>query len=138
LCPCGNRGCLERYVSLDARGRWNGNDADWVSEITPVFRNAIAIIENLFDPETIVLGGLASPALLERLAASVEPLHNSVSARKDRVAPRIVVAQGGQHAVLRGAAALAVSGVLSPRFGQIFTAKRQREGDPLKGGDIAA
>ncbi|RWD60135.1 MAG: ROK family transcriptional regulator [Mesorhizobium sp.] len=138
LCPCGNRGCLERYVSLDARRRWNGNDADWVSEITPVFRNAIAIIENLFDPETIVLGGLASPALLERLAASVGPLHNSVSARKDRVAPRILVAQGGQHAVLRGAAALAVSGVLSPRFGQIFTAKRQREGDPLKGGDIAA
>ncbi|TIV93314.1 MAG: ROK family transcriptional regulator, partial [Mesorhizobium sp.] len=69
---------------------------------------------------------------------SVGPLHNSVSARKDRVAPRIVVAQGGQHAVLRGAAALAVSGVLSPRFGQIFTAKRQREGDPLKSGDIAA
>ncbi|TIN12768.1 MAG: ROK family transcriptional regulator, partial [Mesorhizobium sp.] len=49
-----------------------------------------------------------------------------------------LVAQGGQHAVLRGAAALAVSGVLSPRFGQIFTAKRQREGDLLNGGDIAA
>jgi predicted NBD/HSP70 family sugar kinase len=137
-CPCGNRGCLERYVSLDARGRWSGSDADWVAEVAPVFRSAIATIENLFDPETIVLGGLASPALLERLAASVEPLHNSVSARKDRVVSRILVARGGQHAVLRGAAALAVSGVLSPRFGQIFTAKRQREGDLLKGGDIAA
>jgi predicted NBD/HSP70 family sugar kinase len=137
-CPCGNRGCLERYVSLDARGRWSGSDADWVAEVAPVFRSAIATIENLFDPETIVLGGLASPALLERLAASVEPLHNSVSARKDRAVSRILVARGGQHAVLRGAAALAVSGVLSPRFGQIFTAKRQREGDLLKGGDIAA
>jgi len=40
--------------------------------------------------------------------------------------------------VLRGAAALAVSGVLSPRFGQIFAAKRQSEGNLLKGGDIAA
>lgn len=138
LCPCGNRGCLERYISLEARGRWSGDDADWVAEVAPVFRNAITIIENLFDPETIVLGGLASPALLERLAASAEPLHNSVSARRDRTTPRILVARGGQHAVLRGAAALAVSGVLSPRFGQIFTAKRQREGDLLKGGDIAA
>ncbi|MDG4852074.1 MULTISPECIES: ROK family transcriptional regulator [unclassified Mesorhizobium] len=138
LCPCGNRGCLERYLSLEARGRWNGNDAGWVAEVAPIFRNAIAVIENLFDPETIVLGGLASPQLLERLAALAEPLHNSVSARKDRAAPRILVAQGGQHAVLRGAAALAVSGVLSPRFGQIFTAKRQREGDLLNGGDIAA
>ncbi|TKB32609.1 MAG: ROK family protein, partial [Mesorhizobium sp.] len=126
------------YLSLEARGRWNGNDAGWVAEVAPIFRNAIAVIENLFDPETIVLGGLASPQLLERLAALAEPLHNSVSARKDRAAPRILVAQGGQHAVLRGAAALAVSGVLSPRFGQIFTAKRQREGDLLNGGDIAA
>jgi len=136
-CPCGNRGCLERYLSLDARGRWRGSDDEWVAEVGPVFRNAITIIENLFDPETVVLGGLAPPALLERLAGSAE-LPNSVSARKDRATPRIVVARGGQHAVLRGAAALAVSGVLSPRFGQIFTAKRQRGGDPLKGGDIAA
>ncbi|RUX47328.1 ROK family protein [Mesorhizobium sp. M4A.F.Ca.ET.050.02.1.1] len=136
-CPCGNRGCLERYLSLDARGRWRGSDDDWVIEIGPVFRNAITIIENLFDPETVVLGGLAPPALLERLAGAAE-LPNSVSARKDRATPRIVVARGGQHAVLRGAAALAVSGVLSPRFGQIFTAKRQRGGDLLKGGDIAA
>ncbi|TGT50669.1 ROK family protein, partial [Mesorhizobium sp. M00.F.Ca.ET.170.01.1.1] len=58
-CPCGNRGCLERYISLDARSRWSGDDAGWVAEVAPVFRNAIAIIENLFDPETIVLGGLA-------------------------------------------------------------------------------
>jgi predicted NBD/HSP70 family sugar kinase len=137
-CPCGNRGCLERYISLEARGRWSGDDADWVAGVAPIFRNAIATIENLFDPETIVLGGLASPALLERLAASAEPLHNSVSARRDRRISRILVAQGGQHTVLRGAAALAVSGVLSPRFGQIFTAKRQGEGDLLKGGDIAA
>ncbi|MDX8451629.1 ROK family transcriptional regulator [Mesorhizobium sp. VK9D] len=137
-CPCGNRGCLERYISLDARSRWSGDDADWVAEVAPVFRNAITIIENLFDPETIVLGGLASPALLERLAASAEPLLNSVSARKDRATPRLLVARGGQHAVLRGAAALAVSGVLSPRFGQIFTAKRQRDGGLLNGGEIAA
>ncbi|MDG4894838.1 ROK family transcriptional regulator [Mesorhizobium sp. WSM4976] len=138
LCPCGNRGCLERYISLDARSRWAGDDTSWLAEVAPVFRNAIAIIENLFDPETIVLGGLASPALLERLASSAEPLLNSVSARKDRTTSRILVAQGGQHAVLRGAAALAVSGVLSPRFGQIFTAKRQRDGDFLRGGDVAA
>jgi predicted NBD/HSP70 family sugar kinase len=137
-CPCGNRGCLERYLSLEARGRWRGGDADWVAEIGPVFRNAVTIIENLFDPETVVLGGLASPALLERLAGSAADLPNSVSARKDRTTPRVVVARGGQHAVLRGAAALAVSGVLSPRFGQIFTAKRRRGGDLLKGGDIAA
>lgn len=137
-CPCGNRGCLERYLSLEALRRRNISDADWVDEVGPIFRNAITIVENLFDPETIILGGLASPDLLERLAASVARLPNSISARNDRTAPRVTVARGGQHAVLRGAAALAVSGVLSPRFGQIFTAERERGRDILQGKGIAA
>jgi predicted NBD/HSP70 family sugar kinase len=137
-CPCGNRGCLERYLSLEALRRRNISDADWVGEVGPIFRNAITIVENLFDPETIILGGLASTDLLERLAGSVANLPNSISARKDRTAPRVTVARGGQHAVLRGAAALAVSGVLSPRFGQIFTAERERGRDILQGKGIAA
>nr|WP_029353555.1 ROK family transcriptional regulator [Mesorhizobium ciceri] len=137
-CPCGNRGCLERYLSLEALRRRNISDADWVDEVGPIFRNAITIIENLFDPETIILGGLASTDLLEQLAGSVANLPNSISTRKDRTAPRVTVARGGQHAVLRGAAALAVSGVLSPRFGQIFTAERERGRDILQGKGIAA
>ncbi|TIP25765.1 MAG: ROK family transcriptional regulator [Mesorhizobium sp.] len=137
-CPCGNRGCLERYLSLEALRRRNVSDADWVDEVGPIFRNAITIVENLFDPETIILGGLASTDLLEQLAASVARLPNSISARNDRTAPRVTVARGGQHAVLRGAAALAVSGVLSPRFGQIFTAERERGRDILQGKGIAA
>ncbi|MCF6126018.1 ROK family transcriptional regulator [Mesorhizobium sp. M7A.F.Ca.CA.001.07.2.1] len=137
-CPCGNSGCLERYLSLEARRRWNGSEADWVAEVAPIFHNAVAVIENLFDPETVILGGLASTDLLEMLAGSAGGLHNSVSARKDRTTPRVVVARGGQHSVLRGAAALAVSGVLSPRFGQMFAAERERERDLLKGREIAA
>ncbi|KQU79683.1 transcriptional regulator [Mesorhizobium sp. Root102] len=137
-CPCGNSGCLERYLSLEALRRWNGCEADWVAEVGPIFHNAVAIIENLFDPETVILGGLASTDLLERLAGSARGLHNSVSARKDRTTPRIIVARGGQHSVLRGAAALAVSGVLSPRFGQMFAAERERERDLLKAREIAA
>ncbi|MEO5757082.1 MAG: ROK family transcriptional regulator [Mesorhizobium sp.] len=137
-CPCGNSGCLERYLSLEALRRWNGSEAAWVSEVAPIFHNAIAIIENLFDPETVILGGLASIDLLERLAGSAAHLHNSVSARNDRTTPRVVVARGGQHSVMRGAAALAVSGVLSPRFGQIFTADRERGRDLLTGKEIAA
>lgn len=138
LCPCGNRGCLERYLSLEALGRWGNNEADWVREVSPIFHNAIAVIENLFDPETIILGGLASNDLLERLAGSTVSLPNSVSARRDRTTPRVIVASGGQHAVLRGAAALAVSGVLSPRFGQMFAAERERGRDLARSGGMAA
>ncbi|MDW6025711.1 ROK family transcriptional regulator [Mesorhizobium sp. BAC0120] len=126
-CPCGNRGCLERYLSLDALRRAGSGEAAWLKAVTPIFRNAIATIENLFDPETVVLGGLASTHLLERLAALSAELPNSIAARRDRQAPRVVVAQGGEHSVLRGAAALAVSGVLSPRFGHMFVGERERD-----------
>ena len=135
-CPCGNRGCLERYVSLDAYRRANKNEADWLKTVAPIFHNAITTIENLFDPETVVLGGLASADLLDRLAGLAADLPNSIAARRDRATPRVVVARGGELSVLRGAAALAVSGVLSPRFGQMFTG--EREDDILDGKGIAA
>jgi predicted NBD/HSP70 family sugar kinase len=136
LCPCGNRGCLERYVSLDAYRRAKTSEVDWLESVAPIFRNAIITIENLFDPETVVLGGLASSDLLGRMALLAKDLPNSIAARRDRPAPRVVVARGGEHSVLRGAAALAVSGVLSPRFGRMFAGERER--DILDGREIAA
>ncbi|WP_421758996.1 ROK family transcriptional regulator [Devosia sp.] len=128
-CPCGNRGCLERYISLEAYNRRPAgiSESAWVDSVAPIFRAAITTVENLFDPEAIILGGLAAPSLIEALVGVTAHLPNSVSARRDRKAPRVVVSNGGQHTVLRGAAALAVSGVLSPRFGTMFPPER----DPL-------
>ena len=121
-CPCGNRGCLERYLSLEAMERRSaqvGMDR-WIAEAAPLLRSIIATIENLFDPETIVLGGSAEDSMLTRLIAAAEPLAHSVSERGGRNAPRITRTKDGGNAVLRGAAALAVAGVLSPRSGSLF------------------
>ena len=75
-------------------------------------------IENLFDPETMVIGGIMDDELLGALVTAIDPLPTSVADRKGRSAPRIMRSASGQDAVLRGAASLAFSGVLSPRFGQ--------------------
>jgi predicted NBD/HSP70 family sugar kinase len=132
-CPCGNRGCLERYISLDAFHRRAGQigEAAWLAEVAPLFRATVTMIENLFDPQTIVLGGLAPDGLLDRLVAAAGTLPNSVAARSDRSVPRILVSDAGQDAVLRGAAALAVAGALSPRFGQMFVQGREGAPAPL-------
>lgn len=119
-CPCGNRGCLERYLSLEAFRRRGLPEAEWVREVAPMFRHAIRTIENLFDPQTVVIGGLAPQSLIEQLATLVDGLDNSVSARANRSHPRVVAASDCQHSALRGAAALAVFGILSPRHGQMF------------------
>lgn len=133
-CPCGNRGCLERYVSLEAwerRSRVIG-EQNWIVEVAPLLQAALVTVENLFDPETIVIGGLAPARLLQRLAEAVQPLPNSIAARSDRRAPRLMLSPIGQDAVLLGAAALAVSGVLSPRFGMMFAdGPRRTAHDPL-------
>ncbi len=134
LCPCGNRGCLERYLSLEAyerRAKTIGEDA-WLEEVAPILRSAVVTIENLFDPATIILGGLARKDLLARLIDAASPLPNSVAARGNRKADRLMLAAAGHDAVLSGAAALAVSGVLSPRFGIMFTQDDDRgHRDPL-------
>jgi predicted NBD/HSP70 family sugar kinase len=126
LCPCGNRGCLERYISLDAFARRGLGEAAWVAEVRPLLHAALVTIENLFDPETVILGGLAPPSLAAELVSAATQLPNSVSARRDRKVPRLIIADGGPHTVLRGAAALAVAGVLSPRFGQLFAPGRNQ------------
>lgn len=121
-CPCGNRGCLERYLSLEAYARRcaEAGHAAWLREAAPLLRQALVIVENLFDPEQVILGGLADVGLLHELAAAAEPLASSVANSKARMTPRLAIASGGPQAVLRGAAALAVWGVLAPRFGLMF------------------
>lgn len=133
-CPCGNRGCLERYISLEAYERRAGQvgEAAWLEEIAPIFRATIVTIENLFDPETIILGGFGGPDLNGKLQALADELPNSIAARRDRKAERLVVSQVGADAVLLGAAALAVSGTLSPQSGTLFhAAAHAPAADPL-------
>jgi predicted NBD/HSP70 family sugar kinase len=132
-CPCGNRGCLERYLSLDAyERRAAGTSLDqWIEEVAPVLRSAVVTLENLFDPETIIVGGVAPEAMMTRLVDAAADLPNSVAARSDRAVPRVILSATGD-VVVRGAAALAISGVLSPRFGQMFRPDEARvETDPM-------
>lgn len=137
-CPCGNAGCLERYLSLDAfRNRAAGqSQADWIEEITPIFHSAIRTIENLFDPQTIVLGGIAPDDLIAGLTATTDQLPTSISSRYDRTTPRVIAALG-HLSVLRGAAALAVSSVLSPRQEPSSSPGRVRKRDPFSNGMAA-
>lgn len=138
-CPCGSRGCLERYVSNDAYQRKKGRlgDEGWIAEAAPLLRSGLAIVENLFDPQTIIVGGIAEGGLIDRLMAKTMPLANTISARRDRTVPRLIRSTAGADAVLRGAAALVVSGVLSPRLG-IQGGEGEIANDPMFGRGEAA
>lgn len=138
-CSCGNRGCLEVYVSLHAlrcalKEAGIVGDADlaalhaagdpalgaWLDQAVPLLRRAICTVENLFDPQCVVLGGMLPAPLLAHLKQRLEPLLPSVSNRVGRSEPRLRLSTLGSDSALHGAAVLALSGMLSPRFGLLF------------------
>jgi predicted NBD/HSP70 family sugar kinase len=136
-CYCGNRGCLERYLSLqslaEALGRDDVKDGgrellvrmladrdatlmEWCREAALHLRNAICMIENLLDPETIVVGGSVPKALLEHIVDRAQPLHGSVRAGVAQSPGRILLSQHDEDSSILGAAVLPIYEMLSPSF----------------------
>lgn len=131
-CYCGGQGCLERYLSLHALSEYlYGADApelgnaeiaafitaedvrlqDWCKAAGPHLRNALGMIENLFDPETIVLGGTAPRRLLEMVLAQALPLRPSV---RRGAQDRLRLSEQDADSALLGAAVLPIYELLSP------------------------
>ncbi|WP_165491032.1 ROK family transcriptional regulator [Lichenihabitans psoromatis] len=134
-CPCGNHGCLERYVSLSAvyenlgiappdatpefiahlETSAPGRLDAWVKDAAPRLAQAIGILESAFDPQTVILGGVAPKSVLERLVAALA-LPVSVGSRASRTLPRVMLGRTGPEAPLLGAASLPIFDEVSPRF----------------------
>lgn len=134
-CYCGSHGCLERYLSLHALAEHlHGPDApelttieiegliarddpaliDWTHQATSHLRAAVCTIENLFDPQAIVIGGSAPRALSERLLVLAQPFRPSV--RRDTRSPRVLLTGHADDSALLGAAVLPIHELLSPRL----------------------
>src|SRR5262245_15343122 len=158
-CYCGNRGCLERYLSLhslaEALGRADVKEGarellvemlsarepaliEWCREAAVHLRNAVCMIENLLDPETIVIGGSAPRALVEYIVALSEPLHGSVRAGVAAGQNRILLSQHDEDSSILGAAVLPIYEMLSPRFEMLMQQRpEQSRVEGLLGGRAA-
>ncbi|MFN0193395.1 MAG: ROK family protein [Aestuariivirga sp.] len=100
-CYCGNRGCLGQYLSLEVRRKVGVEE--WLGDAVPALRTAISSIENLFDPEAIVLGGTAPTSLLSNLIKKLNT--PSPSVRQDH-GNRIRLSNLGGTSPALGASAL--------------------------------
>jgi predicted NBD/HSP70 family sugar kinase len=130
-CPCGNRGCLERYVSLSsalaaltglpegaepvdperlAKAHAAGDRGllAWLEDAAAHLRQAIVGIENLLDPQTVIIGGILPEAMLDELILRLAPLPQSVAARRRAALPRIMRSAAGLDTPVLGAASLPV------------------------------
>lgn len=128
-CYCGNHGCLERYLSLDALqehlqqlpgkhdiATLTQQDIDgWLQVAVPPMRQAINILETMLDVECIVVGGFLPEPILTRLLAALPPLHSSVRSGYS-AQERILKGSSGVDTAALGAAALPIFDEFNPQY----------------------
>lgn len=134
-CPCGQHGCLEQYASLQSlreRLAASGSPVDvdrlqdlppeadpvvaaWLEEAAAHLSPMIAMLENILDPQTIILsGGLPGSyldAIIERIVFAP-----SVARRSDRTVERVIRGKTGELTAALGAAALPMHNAITPRL----------------------
>ncbi len=147
-CYCGNKGCLERYLSLHslaealraADAQSIGHDhveellnqgdeklLEWCEEAAGHLRNAICIVENLLDPEAIVIGGSAPSGLVSYILSLAQPLHRSVRGGVGVPENRILLSECQDDSSILGAAVLPIYKMLSPRFDVLLQEDRSAQ-----------
>lgn len=92
----------------------------WSAEAGFYLRQAIQVIEAMFDPQTVVLGGQLPHGLLLDLVRHVEPLMPSVADRSARNLPRLTLGAADLWAVAQGAAMAPISRTFDPQFRAIL------------------
>lgn len=136
-CACGNKGCLETYASrisvrsklacagveidsaTDIEKLYEAGNPDllaWIGEAAGPLSQAIGMIENLFDPETVILGGAMPDAVLDHLIGALHLPGGSVAAREGRVSPRVQRGACGRLTAALGGAALVIHDTITPRI----------------------
>ncbi|WP_048646367.1 ROK family transcriptional regulator [Nitratireductor soli] len=138
-CACGNKGCLETYASrIAARAQLalagiavnSASDIEqlyeagdphlmaWLDEAAGPLSQAIGMIENLFDPETVILGGAMPDAVLDHLISALSLPGGSVAVRPGRDTPRVLRGACGRLTAALGGAALVIHDAVTPRIAE--------------------
>lgn len=133
----GPAGALERFVSVfalreklamagtyvatveDIQALHDRNDptlAGWIAMAADYLAPTVAMLENIFDPETVIFGGGLPDSVLEAVITALDPLPVSVATRNMRVRPRVIRGQTGQLTAALGAAALPLLDTVSPHL----------------------
>jgi predicted NBD/HSP70 family sugar kinase len=136
-CSCGQHGCLETYSSVHVLKERLSNAGlfdvsfdklsellrdknpvvlDWIADAAKHLAQMIAIIENILDPETVVLGGMLPDPLIDSLILHMDQLPISVANRNGRMLPRVLRGQTGQFTAALGAASMPMFEVMTPKL----------------------
>jgi len=133
-CTCGNRGCLELYASLEALSRevagpgevvhpdrleraflaGDARVASWLDRAAEHWTTALVSMENLFDPESVVLGGRLPDRLGDALMQRIAQRLPERRMKGKPTQPSLTRSELGPHAAALGAATLPLYETLAP------------------------
>jgi len=88
----------------------------WLDNAGLPLAHAIALIENLLDPQCIVLGGAMPDEMIDHLIAAVRLPVRSVANRPVRAHPRVLRGASGRMTAALGAAALVINDTFTPQL----------------------
>jgi predicted NBD/HSP70 family sugar kinase len=88
---------------------------EWLSTAARYLRIVVANIENVLDPEAIVIGGPLPAACIKQLLDRMQPLIPTVSERSDRRSARILIGSAGRISPALGGATLPLFHGLTPQ-----------------------
>ena len=88
----------------------------WLDAAVEPLSAAVTIVENLFDPQSVILGGAMPNALLDHLMDAVRLSPRSVSERAGRAHPRLMRGASGRMTATLGAAALVLNQAFTPQI----------------------
>ncbi len=87
---------------------------DWLGRAAGPLSAAIAMVENLFDPEAVILGGAMPDCIVDHLIGGLTLTQRSVANRPDRRAARVIRGSCGRMTATQGAAALVLNRLFTP------------------------
>ena len=141
---CGGKGCVERYASLlsllealnrdvlstkELKALLASRDKtleSWIEQATAHLTTALVSVENLFDPDVIIFGGLLPEALLRRLVRNIEEIIASRRMKIKTTHPTYALATFASDASLIGAATLPMYLEITPDMDLVFEQTRRR------------
>ena len=88
----------------------------WIREAADHLGPVLAMLENILDPQTLILGGTLPDRIIDDVIAGMHRLPTSVASRRQRDLPRIMRGQTGQLTAALGAAALPLFDMVTPKL----------------------
>jgi len=103
---------------------------DWLAHAAHVLRDVTAIIEVMYDPGFIAVGGPLPRGVVDRLVDRAYPLRPTPAARHDRSMPRLLSAKLIEDAAVTGAAMLPIFVNISHNFRHLYFRQLLSEDGP--------